>query len=412
MGGGEDVISARLNAALAKRRERGVLRALSPRTGPGGRRLVDFCSNDYLGIARDAQVVRAVAEEYAAAAKATEVEGAVLGSAGSRLLSGNNAYAEALERKVARVHGQDAALLFSTGWLANFSVLACIPAPEDVVLYDALCHNSVREGIKYGRQKAACAFAHNSVDALSAALRAVLPTLSAGGTAIVVVESVYSMEGDVAPLKAMCDVVAAIGGGRAKLIVDEAHGAGLLGPNGRGVVARDGVAAHPALLCAVYTYGKAFGAHGAAVVGQGLLKEYLLNYARPLIYSTAMSLHSLVTISCAYDALLAADDSRAHLQALIVLFVSELSPPRLPRGALLESPSPIQAVLVPGSRACLGAAAALRAEGYDVLAVRAPTVPEGAERLRVILHAHNTRAEVLGLTALIRRVRTAPVPKL
>ena len=233
------------------------------------------------------------------------------------------------------------------------------------------------------------------------------------------------MDGDTAPVAAMLDAAAAA---RAVLVVDEAHGTGVFGPGGRGVLsatrgalpqleraAGSAAAAHPALLAAVHTFGKALGAHGAAVLGSHALRSYLLNYARPLVYSTALPAHAAAAARICYARQASADGDarRAHVAALAALFAEALTTdrdtametaPPLPRERLIASGSPIQAVLVPGAERAVAAAAALQHAGFDVRAIRAPTVAAGHERLRIIVHAHNTRREVWELARRIREV--------
>lgn len=196
--------------------------------------------------------------------------------------------------------------------------------------------------------------------------------------------------------------------------MDEAHATGVHGDRGGGVVDALGLRDHPSVLCTMHTYGKALGAHGAAIVGPAPLKEYLLNYARPLVYSTALPFAALDAIGCGYDAAAAppAADARRRLRALARRFGARLAeagaaaalvrpPPGDAAARDAAAASPIQAVLVPGAARAVAAAAAVQKAGFDVRAVRAPTVPAGAERLRVVLHAHNDEAEVDGLVEAV-----------
>ena len=293
------------------------------------------------------------------------------------------------------------------------------------------------------------------------------------------VESVYSMDGDVAPLAAICDAAAEFGAAvrwvlfcdvtRSRLvgwlvcrfnvtrvhtttlcvqvIVDEAHSTGVLGPGGRGLVAQEALEDHPALLCSIHTFGKALGCHGALLCGPAVLKEYCANYCAPFIYSTAASFHRCVRawgapvarhailphpihqnltppphplkkqnqnhtkpkpslaamrVACEFQAQ-QGDPRRQHLDALVRSFRSHLGQEDAAlQRALLPSPTPIQAVLVPGNARCARVAAALQARGMDVRPLRPPTVPAGKERLRVVLHAHNTAEEVAGLARELR----------
>eukprot|EP01062_Namystynia_karyoxenos_P062115 TRINITY_DN55043_c0_g1_i1.p1 TRINITY_DN55043_c0_g1~~TRINITY_DN55043_c0_g1_i1.p1 ORF type:complete len:447 (+),score=156.74 TRINITY_DN55043_c0_g1_i1:72-1343(+) len=395
-------------AALQERRQRGLLRGLSSRDGSDGLPLIDFCSNDYLGLARDpvlrgeidAEAKRAAAELAAAVSGSSVPERApaVVGSSGSRLLSGNNAYAELVETELAAFFRRPAAQLFNSGYDANLALMSCLPQKGDVVLFDELCHNSLREGMRLGRQRKTAPFKHNDPAALRARLRELAPPASSGKCVYVVVESVYSMDGDKAPLRLLCDI-AAEQGPNVCVVCDEAHATGVFGPGGRGVVAEAALEQHPALLCSVHTCGKALGCHGAVVAGSATLQSYLLNYGRSLIYTTALPLHGLAAIRCAVRYQAEREELRDRIRGLIALFASALrgGHPRLPAHRLLATDSPIQAVLAPGNERVVAVARELRRRGFDALAIRAPTVPVGTERLRVVLHAHNTEKQVRDL---------------
>ncbi|KAJ9460622.1 8-amino-7-oxononanoate synthase [Diplonema papillatum] len=387
-----------MQAALERRSRKGLTRALT-RTAKG---MVDFSSNDYLGLARSAALEEEIEKEAEHAKQAGRREGVPLaGSSGSRLLSGNSAYAEQIEEEIAREHGAGTSLLFNSGYTANLAVASCIPQAHDLVLFDEHSHNSIREGLKLTRASVKKqAFRHNDVSHLDALLSAHLSSkpVVAEPAAYIFVETVYSMEGDVAPLADICRIALKYYPA-ACVVVDEAHGCGVMGKRGRGVVDMLGLAGHPSILCSVHTFGKAFGVHGAAVVGAGVLKQFLLNYARPLIYTTSLPVHSLASIRAAYRVIAAADAERAHVGRLISAFTS-----LAPKSRLLPSVTPIQAVLFPSSRLVLDAARVLRKHGFDVLPIRPPTVPEGKERLRIVIHAHNTEDEIRRLVSLIDTV--------
>eukprot|EP00752_Nemacystus_decipiens_P004178 g3820.t1 len=423
---------------LARRREEGTLREL--RTPEQDQCFVDFTSNDYLGLGREADLRQASEVEAARARKETagrrrrqrprptwtatdtaiDDTGAggfpIVGSGGSRLLSGNSWYAEELEQWIARFHKRPSALLFNSGYDANLGLMSCLPQPGDTVVCDELVHNSVRMGSRLGRQKETILFRHNDVGHLDATLRNLrfqARSPDAAPTNIfVAVESVYSMDGDLAPLMEILDVAGAYG---ALVIVDEAHGTGILGEQGRGLVSALSLEAHPALLAGMHSFGKAFGAHGAVVVGSSTLKEFLVNYARPLIYSTSLPLDSLACIKCAYLMQASADDRRKRVLELVDRFQRHLSSDdtadsTVPLDAkqVPRHRSPIQSVLVAGNERSLFVAESLRALGFDVRAIRKPTVAEGTERLRITLHAYNTDVEVESLARHIRRLAAKP----
>ena len=378
-----------LQELVERRRDRGLLRKLTVNQG------IDFCSNDYLGFARSKDLAMQIEAEVARLAKAGS---SVIGSTGSRLLSGNSAYSETLEAEIASFHNAEAALIFNSGFDANVGLFASVPQPGDVVFYDELIHQSVREGLKLSRGSSR-QFRHNDVGALQEAIAQCLSSSSGSKrpNIIVAVESVYSMDGHLAPLEDFCQVVNSCGG---SLIVDEAHGTGVYGVQGRGLVSELGLESQ--IFCRVHTFGKALGAHGATVVGPKVLREYLINYAWPLVYSTSLPLHSLVSIRCAYAFLRQqAEERQQVLRQLIETFQTRLA--RLPAEMVLDSPSPIQGIIVPGNLECVRVANLLR-QRFDVLPIRSPTVPAGKERLRIILHAHNSQEEI---NALMDAVETA-----
>jgi 8-amino-7-oxononanoate synthase len=311
-----------------------------------------------------------------------------IGSTGSRLLSGNHSYYETLESNLARFHGGEAALIFNSGYDANIGLFSSVPQPGDLILYDALIHNSVQVGMKASRATV-MPFEHND----TAHLRSIIEASSSYRNIIIVVEGVYSMDGDVAPLMEiirLCDVHAP----HAAIIVDEAHATGVLGDHGEGLVGSLGV--EDRVFCRVHTFGKALGVHGAVVIGPAELKSYLLNYARSIIYTTSLPTHSLVSIKVAYDVLNSAygRERRKHLDDLIKYFRKAMSDAAIPLLHLLPSDSPIHGIVLPGNERVMSVTKFLKSRRLNVLPIRPPTVPAGSERLRVAIHAHNTREEI------------------
>jgi 8-amino-7-oxononanoate synthase len=343
--------------------------------------LADFYSNDYLGFARDKDLKATVDKEVKAFADYS------LGSTGARLLSGNSEYAEALEKYLAGFHEAESALLFNSGFDANYGLLAALPYRGDTIIYDELVHASMHDGIRASKA-ASVSFEHNHVAQLEEKLSA------ANGLKYVVVESVYSMDGDFAPLVEIADLCNQYDAG---LIVDEAHATGIFGPNGAGRVAQLNLQNN--CLARIYTFGKAIGAHGAAIAGSAALKDFLINYCRPFIFSTALPIHSLVTIQCAYRALPASDNRRRHISELVNIFRQSIQP--RPGFKLVPSQSPIQSILVEGNAHVKELAASLQAKGFDVRAILYPTVARGKERIRICLHYFNTAVEVRNLAATI-----------
>ena len=391
-------VLAAMTAALDARREAGSLRRLpqtppATATPPPTTPLIDLSSNDYASLARSPRLRSRFVDAVTATANASP-HALTLGSTGSRLLSGDSPLAHELESFLADFHDAESALLFNSGYDANVSVLACVPPPGSAVLYDELVHASMHEGIRHSRAAETKAFKHNDLEDLARSLR-LLVDRGFHNNIIIAVESVYSMDGHVAPLKGMEALARAYG---AEIIVDEAHGTGVFGTEGRGVC--DMMRVKP--LVRVHTFGKALGCHGAVVVGPAVLKPFLSNYAKPLIYSTSLPPVSLLAIREAYAVMREeSTETQATLQNLVRLFRHQADVLKLP---IVDSPSPIQAVLVPGNARVVKVCELLRAAGFLVLPVRYPTVPRNTERIRVVLHAHNTEAEVVAFTANVARV--------
>mmetsp|Transcript_15686 Transcript_15686/g.25648 ORF Transcript_15686/g.25648 Transcript_15686/m.25648 type:complete len:402 (-) Transcript_15686:133-1338(-) len=376
-----------LAQCLDKRATNGLLRTIAPRN----RDLIDFCSNDYLGFARST----ILAQEIDNQAKRAKInyEDTTSGSTGSRLLTGTNHYYEHVEKCMKEYYNGPAALLFNSGYDLNLGLFASVPQKGDIVLYDELMHNSVREGLKLSRGKSK-SFAHNDTKDLSSILND-LRNNGFEGNIIVSVESVYSMDGHVAPL---CELVDLCNLHNASLIVDEAHGVGVFGRGGRGYV--DQLGLNDQVFCRVVTFGKAPGVHGAAMIGPKVLREYLVNYCRPLIYSTSLPSHSLTAIMASHNIMERfATERQMHLRKLINRFCECLQMYPSLSAKSLVSTSAIQGVIIPGNEVVSRLACGLCASGFDVMPIRSPTVPVGTERIRVIIHYHNTITQVEDLVA-------------
>jgi len=314
----------------------------------------------------------------------------LLGSTGSRLLSGNSELAEELEAFLAKFHGAPAALLFNSGYDANVGFFSSVPQRDDLVLYDELIHASVHDGMRLGRAPRK-AFRHNDLAHLRSELSSSKPASIAGASVFVAVETVYSMDGDCAPLLELVQLCEEFG---ANLVVDEAHATGVIGATGEGCVKHLGL--QERVFARLHTFGKGVGCHGAAVLGSVALQQYLINYARSLIYSTSLPPHSLLSIRVAYEFMAQSSDRRAHLARLVALFRSRLvgTLASTRRASILPSDSAIQGVIVPGNDSVVLLAAVLSNAGFDVKPIRSPTVPAGTERVRICLHAHNTLDQV------------------
>lgn len=330
---------------------------------------VDFYSNDYLGASR---IPHESLQNH--------------GSTGSRLISGNSEFTENIEKRLAHFFGSEAALLFNSGYDANLGLLAAVPQRGDTVIYDALVHASIRDGIRLGSAKS-FGFAHNNLEDLKDKLS------RAEGDKYVVVESVYSMDGDQAPLEEVVSICKDAG---AFLIVDEAHAGGLFGESGEGLVSQLGL--NEDVFAKVVTYGKAYGSHGAVVLGSSDLRDFLINFARSLIYTTAISPAAQHRIELMTFHVAEMKAERERLFRLIDQFKEQMKGSKL---RVVPSDSPIQSVLVRGNARSQELARELVKEGFMVKAILSPTVPEGFERIRICLHAFNTPEEVTELVKVL-----------
>ena len=381
-----------LSRKLNQREEQDALRRLRL---PEGK--VDLCSNDYLGVVRNGLLEDGILMAASAADTAD-----AHGSGGSRLLAGNYPLIEETERAIAKFHLAPAALIYNSGYDANLGLLSSVPQRGDVILYDALSHASIRDGMRLSLALA-YGFAHNDLQELEKRLRAAREPAEDGGgagpgkggvevkTVFVVTESVFSMDGDFAPLERMAALCRQYD---AQLIVDEAHATGVVGGKGEGLVQMLGLEA--ACFARVHTFGKAVGCHGAVVLGSTLLRDFLINFSRSFIYTTALPPASVRAIARAYALLPRLDAERERLQLLIGRFRE--MPIAFKR---LDSTTPIQVVIVPGNAAVKALAARLQEAGLDVRPILSPTVEKGTERLRIVLHAYNTEEEIDRLTGLL-----------
>ena len=327
----------------------------------------DFCSNDYLGVVKNDLLNRSF--EIKNFLKA--------GSTGSRLLSGNYPLLEETEKEIASFHESETALIFNSGYDANVGVLSSIPQRGDTVIYDFLSHASIRDGIRLSFAQS-FPFSHNDLNELEKKLQ------HAAGNKFVVTESVFSMDGDTCPLQ---ELVALCKKYNAHLIVDEAHATGVIGGKGEGLVQQ--LRLHPEVFCRIHTFGKACGCHGAVALGSQQLRDYLINFARSLIYSTSLPEHSMAMIGRSYSIFPALKKERTHLQQLIQIFQTSLL-----KYEKLSSLTPIQIVIVPGNDEIKTLSRRLQQKNFDVRPILYPSVPKGKERLRIVLHAFNTESEV------------------
>ena len=342
---------------------------------PGNRVGADFWSNDYLGFSR---LLPARAPTLAT-------------SPGSRLISGDHDYITALEQRIAAFHGHPAALLFGSGYAANTGLISAIARRGDTLLYDALIHASIHDGMRLTRAEVRrCE--HNAV----AQWERALADRPAGGEVFVLTEARFSMDGDTAPLVELSRVCERYG---AHLIVDEAHSFGLDGPQGAGMVAAAGL--QERVFATVVTYGKAGGFHGAAVLGSAALRDYLINFSRPFIFTTAPRPEQVTGIAGVYDLLEQRQvEQRKLLQQTVATFKSGVSAYGL-SAAVPVADGPIQAVIVPGNDAVMAAEQTLLEARLLVKGIRSPSVAAGTERLRICLHSFNTPEEIERLLAAL-----------
>jgi 8-amino-7-oxononanoate synthase len=365
-----------LTQSLLKRQEQNAFRKLLPDNS-----LIDFCSNDYLGFARSKELKDNINTEYASLTRQTN------GATGSRLLAGNSDYAEELENKIAIFHNTEAGLIYNSGYDANVGLFSSLGRKGDTIIYDELIHASVHDGMRMSKATT-FAFKHNDVNDLEQQLN------TAQGNIYVSVESIYSMDGDGAPLT---EIAALCKKHNANLIVDEAHATGVTPNGGKGKVQELNL--EKEVFARVHTFSKALGCHGAIIIGSNLLRNFLINYSRAFIYTTALPVKSLVAINQAYLLLQQNTDVITQLHENISLFKSNITKNK--NIYLVNNDSPIQSIIVSGNDKVKLLAEKIKKEGYDVRAIVSPTVPKGTERLRICIHAFNTNDEIHKLCKII-----------
>ncbi|KAL2871392.1 aminotransferase class I/II-fold pyridoxal phosphate-dependent enzyme [Aspergillus lucknowensis] len=363
---------------------------------------VDFSSNDFLSLSTS-PALRARFLDHLKQAPPLHP----FASGGSRLLDGNSAYAEELEDFIAAFHNAPSGLLFNSGFDANVGVLSTIPQPGDLIVYDELIHASAHEGMRLSRAGKTVKFSHSSPESLKTVLRTEITSepqlLEAGRNVFIVVESVYSMDGDVAPIREFIEIVdRLLPRKNGYFIVDEAHATGVFGPRGAGVVQQLGV--EDRIFIRTHTFGKALASHGAIVLCCPDTRDYLINYARTLIYTTALGFPFLASVRTAYELLIDGETEQLqrNLEQLIRYFRSQLERLTSWGSSTFEvdhfTSSPIFSLR---SRVPRRLASFCQQQGYIVRAIMSPTVPEGKERVRVCLHAGNTVEEIDGLIETI-----------
>jgi 8-amino-7-oxononanoate synthase len=358
---------ARLSAVARRRR-------LIPEAG------ADFSSNDYLGLGRSGLL--------ADAARAALDRGVPVGSGGSRLLRGNCPEHEALEAEAAAFFGSESALWFATGYAANSALFSTLPQRGDLIVHDELVHASAHEGMKLSRAEAV-PVRHNDAEAFDHAIRR-WRAQGATGTPWLAVESLYSMDGDRAPL---ADLMAIADRHDAVLLVDEAHATGVFGADGRGLA--DNISGRENVI-ALRTCGKALGCEGALVCGPAVVTDFLVNRGRGFIFSTAPSPLMAAVARAALGLVASRPDLRETLWARIRQAEALLAP----LGAEVAG-SQILPLIVGADDRAMVLAGQLQAAGYDVRGIRPPTVPNGTARLRISITLNASAADLEGLAATL-----------
>ena len=362
---------------LDSRQENGSLRSLSPQNDR-----IDFSSNDYLGFAKNPSFYQQVQEDLHSHFPNN-------GSAGSRLLSGNFEFHEALESQLATFFTAEAALLFNSGYDANIGLLSSVPQRGDYIFYDESSHASIRDGIILSNAKS-YKFKHNDLNDL----RQKLEKIGTGIQGYLVVESIYSMDGDAAPIAELVDISKAYD---LKLIIDEAHSTGVYGSKGQGIVNDLGLSEF--VFARIYTFGKALGCHGAAIVGDTLLIQYLVNFARSFIYTTAMPVHNVVAIKNGL-LLLKSTQARLALFENVALFRAMILKYNLEQ-YFIKSSSPIQSAIIASNAKVKQISHQFTTHNFDAKPILSPTVPSGQERIRFCIHSYNTSDDIQEILFLL-----------
>lgn len=375
----EEFLSKRLSARV----DEGLLRKLSPENN-----LVDFSSNDYLGFARSEELKKLVEQESINC-------NLKIGSTGSRLLTGNSSYAEDLEKFIAEYHKAEAGLIFNSGYDANIGLISSAAKKDDVIFYDELSHASIYDGVRLSKAES-FPFRHNDVSHLEERLKFFRSSKNGNSNCFVVVESVYSMDGDFSSLKEIASLCEEY---KANLIVDEAHATGIFGKKGEGRVVEIGLEQN--VFARIHTFGKALGCHGAIVLGSDNLRNYLINFARSFIYTSAMPIHSLVAIKSAYNHLANNYDNIIKTNDLIKSFKLIVKEENI--AEFLDGSSPIKSLIIQGNAEVKKISSLVQKDGFDVRPILSPTVPKGKERIRICLHAFNTEEDINGLISSLKK---------
>jgi len=381
-----------LTAKLETRKQNNALRKLAIPSD-----LIDFASNDYIGFSKNKAIFE---ETHQYLIDNTIIQN---GATGSRLLSGNHKVYQDAENYIAQFHQTEAALIFNSGYDANVGFFSSVPQKGDLILYDELCHASIRDGIQLSNAKA-YKFQHNDFEDLERLIQHSKPNTqhprpnTQDPTPIyIVTESVFSMDGDTPNLEELAQLSEKY---KCHLVIDEAHALGVFGDKGEGLVQQLGL--QDQVFARIMTFGKGLGCHGAAIVGSQELKDYLINFARSFIYTTGLSPHYVATILVGYQHLESEKQTINKLLENIIHFNQEKNMLGL-KPMFVRSKSAIQSAIIPGNQNVKSIANQIQEKGFDVKAILSPTVPEGQERLRFCLHSYNTKEEISEVLRLLSR---------
>lgn len=365
-----------LQQKLQQREDSNALRKLSPPND-----FIDFASNDYIGFAQNETIFHETHQLLLD--KNIKVNGAT----GSRLLSGNHALYQDAEAYIANFHKADAALIFNSGYDANVGFFSALPQRNDIILYDELCHASIRDGIQMSNAKS-YKFQHNDYQDLEKVAQKYTSISHLPSSIYIVTESVFSMDGDSPDLEKLAQLSEKH---NCYLVIDEAHALGVFGEQGEGLIQSLGL--QNKVFARIMTFGKGLGCHGAAILGSQELKSYMVNFARSFIYTTGLSPHSVASILVAYQHLEKEKSTLEKLKSNSIHFNQEKRRLGL-KPLFVYSKSAIQCAIIPGNERVKSIANQLQEKGFDVKPILSPTVPEGQERLRFCLHSYNSEKEI------------------
>jgi len=374
-------LAKNLQAKLQNRKENYLYRSLG-KTQPKG---LNFSSNDYLGFSENSSI-SLKAEEILQQFHVSQH-----GSTGSRLISGNHKLFQVTEEFIAHYHNEESALLFNSGYDANVGVLSSVPQRGDVILYDEFSHASIRDGIQLSAAKS-YKFSHNDLEDLELKLEKFSKSFQ---NMYVVTESVFSMDGDSPDLKKLVDICS---NKNAFVIIDEAHALGVIGDKGEGLVQILGL--EKKVFARIVTFGKALGAHGAAVIGSHQLCNFLINFAKSFIYTTSLAPHTIAIIYASYQ-FLAKTEQRKNLGKNITYFKSQIDSFQL-NSKFIASVTPIQSFIISGNENALRLAKTLEKNDISAKAILSPTVKMREERIRICLNAQHTLNEIDSLLQILK----------